>query len=601
MSALQAARLACAALCVFGATLAYAQSVVPPVPAGGPYPVACSNIEQDFSRVAPGTSAEDYWRGLTTEEGERYVVSLLASRQDALVATFVAPDDASLFARWRGRTIEYAILACYPTTAATRAPITRCRTESPYRECSAGRRRPSCLPRPPACRCSRSLTATPAARCRDSYFDAQLAFASWGFVVLAPFHGDLRYTPFAPDSGDNGPGYIPVWSEFVAMQSTRPLSISAGLDLIAAHPQWRDRIDLNRTGAFGISQGGETLMLLGGAEVTYGLATLQSKRVTLDPRIKAAVGYIPYFGLEELPAFGADQRGVVGVTLPYLAISGTRDDTAPVNVTRRALEQMSGVRGLVTLEGVGHDLDPPTTDDIRTWALTFYAAWLVGDASWQARLDQMQSVQGGFDDRKALYVGGGPAPGPGQVVDVIEFHRASIDHYFITAFPEEAAALDAGMPPGWKRTGYTFKALAGGERSGQRRVPFLRHAGTGPELALLHDKLRGMRVGEGQSRLDLRGAGVSRRRAACFRLRRELRVRDAPLQQRNGRAGEPPLPDRRRGDRSHGRERMDRRGNGVLRPAYGIVNPTPRRAEESSAARLDLHGPTGSLGDRASP
>ena len=65
-------------------------------------------------------------------------------------------------------------------------------------------------------------------------------------------------------------------------------------------------------------------MLLGGAEVTYGLATLQSKRVTLDSRVKAAVGYIPYFGLEDLPAFGADQRGVVGVTLPYLAISGMK-------------------------------------------------------------------------------------------------------------------------------------------------------------------------------------------------------------------------------------------------------------------------------------
>jgi hypothetical protein len=39
-------------------------------------------------------------------------------------------------------------------------------------------------------------------------------------------------------------------------------------------------------------------------------------------------------------------------------------------------------------------LNPPTADDIPTWALTFYAAWLLGDASWQARLDQMQSVQG---------------------------------------------------------------------------------------------------------------------------------------------------------------------------------------------------------------
>ncbi len=466
---------------MLGLTLVHAQSVVPPVPASGPHPVACSNIEQDFSRVAPGSSAEDYWRGLTTEEGERYVVSLLSSRQDALVATFVAPDDAALFARWRGRTIEYAILACYPTTAANARADYPLPNGKNVPRMQRGAEAPILPPTPtrlPVLAFSHGYAGSPLS---DSYFEAQLAFASWGFVVIAPFHGDLRYTPFAPDSGDNGPGYIPVWSEFVAMQSTRPLSISAGLDLLAAHPQWRDRIDLNRTGAFGISQGGETLMLLGGAEVTYGLATLQSKRVTLDSRVKAAVGYIPYFGLEDLPAFGADQRGVVGVTLPYLAISGTRDDTAPVDVTRRALEQMSGVRGLVTLEGRGHDLNPPTADDIRTWALTFYAAWLLGDASWQARLDQMQSVQGGLDDRKALYVGsGGPAPGPGQVVDVVEFHNASLDHYFITAFPEEAAALDAGMPPGWKRTGYTFKGWQAGSGPGNDACRFFGTPGRGP-------------------------------------------------------------------------------------------------------------------------
>jgi YVTN family beta-propeller protein len=43
---------------------------------------------------------------------------------------------------------------------------------------------------------------------------------------------------------------------------------------------------------------------------------------------------------------------------------------------------------------------------------------------------------------------------------VIEFHHAALDHYFITADPNEAAAIDggSGAGTGWARTGNTFKA-----------------------------------------------------------------------------------------------------------------------------------------------
>jgi len=44
---------------------------------------------------------------------------------------------------------------------------------------------------------------------------------------------------------------------------------------------------------------------------------------------------------------------------------------------------------------------------------------------------------------------------------VIEFYNASLNHYFITAFPEEAAMLDQGIVvPGWIRTGVQWQAWA---------------------------------------------------------------------------------------------------------------------------------------------
>jgi hypothetical protein len=41
----------------------------------------------------------------------------------------------------------------------------------------------------------------------------------------------------------------------------------------------------------------------------------------------------------------------------------------------------------------------------------------------------------------------------------IEYYHAGYGHYFVTADATEKAALDAGTPPGWKRTGESFEVL----------------------------------------------------------------------------------------------------------------------------------------------
>jgi len=55
---------------------------------------------------------------------------------------------------------------------------------------------------------------------------------------------------------------------------------------------------------------------------------------------------------------------------------------------------------------------------------------------------------------------GTPEPVAATPVNVIEFYRAEVDRYFITSFPDEIAALDSGLLPGWTRTGLAFKAFA---------------------------------------------------------------------------------------------------------------------------------------------
>jgi glucose/arabinose dehydrogenase len=51
-----------------------------------------------------------------------------------------------------------------------------------------------------------------------------------------------------------------------------------------------------------------------------------------------------------------------------------------------------------------------------------------------------------------------PPPPASDVVDVIEYYHAGLDHYFITPLPAQIAALDAGQFSGWARTHESFKA-----------------------------------------------------------------------------------------------------------------------------------------------
>lgn len=60
----------------------------------------------------------------------------------------------------------------------------------------------------------------------------------------------------------------------------------------------------------------------------------------------------------------------------------------------------------------------------------------------------------------------GAGPGFAQNGTAIEFYHAEFGHYFITAFPEEAAGIDAGVVKGWQRTGEQFSVFSAGGANG---------------------------------------------------------------------------------------------------------------------------------------
>ena len=374
-------------------------TVVPPLPLPGPYAVACSNVAQDFSRVAAQEDATAYWEGSPSPGGApQYVTDLLADPANTLSVTVAAPNDPTLYGSFAGRQVVFVLLACYPTDANNPrsdyplptgrvVPHMQTGTNSPL-FADAGARYPVLA-------FSHGLRGSPIS---NDYIEAISVFASYGYIVVAPFHGDPRFSGLKVDDLGDAVTLLAHLGDFLAMQTLRPLAVSAGLDLMLAHPQWQDHINTTQIGGFGASMGGETMLLLAGAGLTSSLGLARSQ-ITVDPRVKAAVGYVPYFGQVFLPAFGRDEHGLDNVTLPYLAIGGIADTTAPIVVTRQGMERLAGVRELVALNGVTHKFDVASTNDIFTWALMFLDAEVRGNSAARNVLSTMGSVAGGGDDR----------------------------------------------------------------------------------------------------------------------------------------------------------------------------------------------------------
>jgi len=392
------AALTIVTVCCALSAAAQPTTVVPPLAFPGPYPVACSNVTQDFTRLAQGEDVQAYWEGVARADGSsRYVTDLLADAPDTLIATVRAPSDSDVYGSFAGKDVPYVIIVCYPTAADNARPdypLPNGKSVPHMQRGAEGPLFPDATTRFPVLLFSHGYLGSPTS---NDYIDALALLASFGYVVAAPFHGDGRFGTLQLENLTDLPYLILHLRDFLAMQALRPLSLSATLDLLFAAPQWRDHLDPVAIGGFGASLGGESVLLMAGAGLTTSLG-LSWTTITTDRRLKAAVGYVPYFGYPVFPAFGRGEHGLDNVALPYLAIGGTADTTAPIEETAVGLERLQGPRELVALTGVKHGFDVTSAPDIFTWSLTFLDAEVRGNLAARQRLSQMASVAGGGDD-----------------------------------------------------------------------------------------------------------------------------------------------------------------------------------------------------------
>lgn len=429
--------------------------------------------------MPPGDSARDYWEGRPRGATLRYVTDLLLDPASALVIRQAVPDDSTLYGPYAGTTQTFVTVVCYPTVVTNPRADYVLPTGDVVPHMQRGTEPPLLADpttRYPVLLFSHGLSGSPIS---GDYIEVLKLFASHGYVVVAVFHGDARFADIELDGFRDVIYALLNFKTFVAMQALRPLALSNTLTALLDHPHYRDHVDPANVGGFGASIGGESLLLLGGAALTTSLGQA-SNRVLLEARLKAAVGYVPYFGIDVYPAFGRDLKGLDGVTLPYLAISGTADSTAPISVAERGMRRLTGTRQLVALSDGRHGFDPRFADDIFSWSLAFLAGQLKNDPVARAASATMTAIAGGGDDvLRVDYMA--PLPPGGDERIAVEYYNPALAHYFFTAEPAEAAMLDAGLlVPGWHRTGYAFKVLAAGAPAGLSACRFFGTPPLGP-------------------------------------------------------------------------------------------------------------------------
>jgi predicted dienelactone hydrolase len=461
-------------------------ATVDPIAVPGPYPVACSNVAQDFTQAPTDDIRNAYWEGTGAGSPGMYVTQILLEPQGAFTYMANVPDVRALFVDFAGTPVPHLALVCYPTSAANPRPdypvdsrqtlfVPKMQrgTDPPIWN-DPGARYPVLL-------YSHGMTGSPLS---DEYLQTGIAFASYGYVVVAPFHGDGRFANLSlSDFQDltqlvfnNG------YRKAIEMQAMRPVGLRAALDRLLADPNYRDHIDPNRIGGFGASLGGEGLLLQAGVPLTTDFfPSLKSQQVMpQDTRVKAIATYVPYFGQRLLPAFGDDEKGLAGFSTPFFSISGTADTVAPIDMVQQGVNWMQDARYVIAFNGLQHGLVLADVPDMFTWELAFLDAYLNPNAASRTRMARMAVVNGGADDSVRIdYTA--PLPPAGDERIVTEFYNTSLGHFFITADAAEVASIDAGgSGPGWIHTPMVFKGWAREAASGLPLCRFYGTPGIGP-------------------------------------------------------------------------------------------------------------------------
>lgn len=228
----------------------------------------------------------------------------------------------------------------------------------------------------------------------EGYAEFLAAVASVGYVVVAPeFPRSSKFNPGGPDAGDT---------------ASQPGDLSFLIDMVvalAADSEWplAGLVDTTRIAAMGHSNGAVTV---------HGISANSCCR---DDRIDAVVA------IAGPPAPSSGEYDFTA-TPPVLLVHGTEDAAILYETSVVLFNQISAVKGLLTLAGGDHGagLNPSSEffDDVTATVADFLAVALDGDDGAAVRLGQPRSTP-----RAELVFAAEPDSGVSIEIETVETNR----------------------------------------------------------------------------------------------------------------------------------------------------------------------------------
>ena len=330
------------------------------------------------------------------------MTDLLTDPADTLSVTVTAPNDSNLYGAFAGKQASFVLLACYPTVANNPRADYPLPTGSVVPHMQTGADPPlfaDATARYPMLVFSHGLNSSPLS---NDDIAAMSVFASYGYIVVAPFHGDPRFANLKVDDLIDAVTVLAHLSDFNALQALRPLSMSAAIDLMLTNPQWRDHVDRNADRRIRGEHGRRGNDVDGGCQIDDDLRTV------IDPgnrrsAFQGGSGLCALFWAA-VPA-GVRARSA-GTRRRHAVVSRhQRDggyDRSDHHDAARHGPALRDARTRFELVGVKHEFDVASTNDIFTWSLTFLDAEVRGNQAARQQLSTMASVAGGGDDRVVI-------------------------------------------------------------------------------------------------------------------------------------------------------------------------------------------------------
>ncbi len=353
----------------------------------GIYPVGSTNFEIDnevlSEKLKQGLDAGQFQQGYNLNGELLYIAQLLKYPESAFTVEVKVPDEPENYGDSAGTTMLYTGYVFYPTSPENHRndyevflppalPHMQGKDDKPIF--------PDEQTKYPLIVYSHGLGDYPGAFIADL-----IKIASHGYVVLALYHGDNRFS-----------------RNEMRTLFLRPLAIKAAIDKLQNDSDFASHINFEKVGGIGTSYGGTTMMALTGAKVLgmdyVSFMTGKLKETVQDNRIKAIATIVPYMGDNFYKLFGNDCQGVETLSAPILINAAKNDDVASFDIIEKCFKKIPTDKYLVAYENESHTMSTGAMIDAITWSKVFLDAYTKDNNESISILNNATNVEGGGED-----------------------------------------------------------------------------------------------------------------------------------------------------------------------------------------------------------